>query len=139
MAARSESGFDKAYDETHLEYPCFGAVHDVSAKDWWRRCIIRSFEIAREDAVGSVAPEQRVDALEDALLLVRVQRGHVRVRAGILARDLKRSDNASPPPVFGGHVVHGAEAGVLQMGLVIRLIKTVLDVFSRRTGTVKQI
>ena len=30
-----ESGFDKAYDETHEEYPCFGAVHDVSAKDWW--------------------------------------------------------------------------------------------------------
>ena len=48
--AQLESGFDKAYDETHLEYPCFGAVHDVSAKDWWRRCIIRSFEIAREDA-----------------------------------------------------------------------------------------
>ena len=45
-----EAGFDKAYDETHEEYPCFGAVHDVSAKDWWRRCIIRSFEIAREDA-----------------------------------------------------------------------------------------
>ena len=45
-----ESGFDKAYDETHEEYPCFGAVHDVSAKDWWRRCIIRSFEIARADA-----------------------------------------------------------------------------------------
>jgi len=43
-----KNGFDKAYAETHELYPCFGAGA-VSTKDWWRRCIVRSFEIARDD------------------------------------------------------------------------------------------
>eukprot|EP00629_Pelagomonadales_sp_RCC1024_P000995 CAMPEP_0119266238 /NCGR_PEP_ID=MMETSP1329-20130426/4791_1 /TAXON_ID=114041 /ORGANISM="Genus nov. species nov., Strain RCC1024" /LENGTH=292 /DNA_ID=CAMNT_0007266107 /DNA_START=178 /DNA_END=1056 /DNA_ORIENTATION=- len=42
-----EKGFGAAYKETHAKYPCFGA-DQLSVKEWWRECILRSFEIARE-------------------------------------------------------------------------------------------
>lgn len=47
-----ESGFAKAYAETHDAYPCFGAGV-VSTKEWWRKCILRSFEAAREATGGA--------------------------------------------------------------------------------------
>jgi len=36
--------FNEAYHETSDAHPCFGN-HEMSAKDWWRRCVKRSFEL----------------------------------------------------------------------------------------------
>mmetsp|Transcript_30109 Transcript_30109/g.56874 ORF Transcript_30109/g.56874 Transcript_30109/m.56874 type:complete len:350 (-) Transcript_30109:305-1354(-) len=36
--------FNRAYVETSMSYPCFGNS-EISAKDWWRRCVGRSFEL----------------------------------------------------------------------------------------------
>lgn len=37
--------FANAYYECCQLYPCFGG-DEISSKEWWRRCVIRSFEIA---------------------------------------------------------------------------------------------
>lgn len=37
--------FSQAYNECCLQYPCFGGSQ-LSAKDWWKLCVSRSFEIA---------------------------------------------------------------------------------------------
>ena len=47
--AGSVSGF-KTQSIVGLSQSCIGIAHKKTPKDWWRRCIIRSFEIAREDA-----------------------------------------------------------------------------------------
>lgn len=38
------SCFNQAYHETSNVYPCFGGA-EISAKDWWRRCVERNFEL----------------------------------------------------------------------------------------------
>jgi putative hydrolase of the HAD superfamily len=42
---RFAEAFRLAYKETSLKYPCFGA-DEMSAKEWWRLCVLRSFELA---------------------------------------------------------------------------------------------
>ena len=37
--------FRRAYEETSMEFPCFGG-NDLSAKEWWRLCVLRSFDLA---------------------------------------------------------------------------------------------
>lgn len=37
--------FSQGYRECCQIYPCFGG-HDISAKEWWKRCVLRSFELA---------------------------------------------------------------------------------------------
>ncbi|KAL7561229.1 hypothetical protein ACA910_004150 [Epithemia clementina (nom. ined.)] len=37
--------FNQAYKEMSKRYPCFGA-NEISAKDWWRKTVLRSFELA---------------------------------------------------------------------------------------------
>ena len=44
--------FNKAYKETSISHPCFGN-HMISAKDWWRRCVNRSFELVGTDLSAS--------------------------------------------------------------------------------------
>ena len=39
------SAFGKAYKETSKLYPCFGGA-DMTAKEWWRICVIKSFRYA---------------------------------------------------------------------------------------------
>mmetsp|Transcript_98 Transcript_98/g.263 ORF Transcript_98/g.263 Transcript_98/m.263 type:complete len:327 (+) Transcript_98:101-1081(+) len=39
------SAFERAYKETSKLYPCFGR-EDMTAKDWWRICVLKSFEYA---------------------------------------------------------------------------------------------
>lgn len=74
-----------------------------------------------------MAPKQRVDALEDALLLIGVQRRDVGVGARVLSRNLERSNNTAAPPVFGGHVVHGADARIFLVRLVVGLVEAALQ------------
>mmetsp|Transcript_20245 Transcript_20245/g.31634 ORF Transcript_20245/g.31634 Transcript_20245/m.31634 type:complete len:309 (+) Transcript_20245:161-1087(+) len=44
--------FNKAYKETSVSHPCFGNSC-ISSKEWWRRCVKRSFEL-----VGTSMNEQ---------------------------------------------------------------------------------
>ncbi len=37
--------FRQAYKETSAQYPCFGG-HDITAKEWWRQCVAKSFRLA---------------------------------------------------------------------------------------------
>eukprot|EP00550_Attheya_septentrionalis_P000750 CAMPEP_0198288206 /NCGR_PEP_ID=MMETSP1449-20131203/6797_1 /TAXON_ID=420275 /ORGANISM="Attheya septentrionalis, Strain CCMP2084" /LENGTH=334 /DNA_ID=CAMNT_0043986319 /DNA_START=66 /DNA_END=1070 /DNA_ORIENTATION=+ len=39
------SAFGRAYKETSRQHPCFGN-DKMSAKDWWRICVLRSFQLA---------------------------------------------------------------------------------------------
>jgi len=100
-----ESGFDKAYDETHQEYPCVGAVHNVSAKDWWRRCIIRSFEIAREDA-GADPDVPALDANQQERVFQRIY------------------------ALFGSHATYGVFADVIPFLTWARRRKIVTGIIS---------
>ena len=45
VASKLALSFHDAYRETSTKYPCFGNSK-LSAKDWWRACVLRSFEIA---------------------------------------------------------------------------------------------
>jgi len=45
VASKLALSFHDAYRETSRKYPCFGNSK-LSAKDWWRACVLRSFEIA---------------------------------------------------------------------------------------------
>jgi hypothetical protein len=40
--------FNKAYKETSFLQPCFGG-QDISAKQWWRECVTKSFQYAGAD------------------------------------------------------------------------------------------
>ena len=40
-----EEAFKQAYRETCRNYPCFGS-HRITAKEWWKICVARSFEEA---------------------------------------------------------------------------------------------
>lgn len=40
-----ENAFNRAYKETSIRYPCFGGG-TLPAKDWWRICVMRSFDLA---------------------------------------------------------------------------------------------
>jgi FMN phosphatase YigB (HAD superfamily) len=44
--------FNQAYHETSNVHPCFGGK-EISAKDWWRRCVERSFELVGTTMTGS--------------------------------------------------------------------------------------
>mmetsp|Transcript_37490 Transcript_37490/g.65758 ORF Transcript_37490/g.65758 Transcript_37490/m.65758 type:complete len:320 (+) Transcript_37490:255-1214(+) len=46
--------FNQAYRETSSAHPCFGNS-EISAKDWWRRCVQRSFELV---GTTMTVPEQ---------------------------------------------------------------------------------
>mmetsp|Transcript_30684 Transcript_30684/g.49890 ORF Transcript_30684/g.49890 Transcript_30684/m.49890 type:complete len:261 (-) Transcript_30684:110-892(-) len=46
---RMLDGFKKAYDLTCDEYRCFGAFDGMTAKEWWRECVYRSFVEAGYD------------------------------------------------------------------------------------------
>jgi len=46
--------FRQAYKDTCNEYPCFGGS-DITAKEWWKLCVLRSFELAG----ASMTPEQQ--------------------------------------------------------------------------------
>ena len=48
--------FNQAYHETSSAHPCFGNS-EISAKDWWRRCVQRSFELV---GTTMTAPEQEM-------------------------------------------------------------------------------
>lgn len=37
--------FSKAYKETCMFHPCFGG-DEMTAKEWWRECVIKSFQYA---------------------------------------------------------------------------------------------
>ena len=39
------TAFNKAYKETCKVHPCFGG-DDITAKEWWRLCVLKSFEYA---------------------------------------------------------------------------------------------
>lgn len=71
-----EEGFRVAYNETHAKYPCFGGVHDVGCKDWWRACVLRSFEVAREmeldDDRGNVGALPRLTDDEQERVFQRI-------------------------------------------------------------------
>jgi putative hydrolase of the HAD superfamily len=43
--ARISKAFGIAYKETCTKYPCFGGS-DITAKQWWRECVARSFYLA---------------------------------------------------------------------------------------------
>ena len=40
-----QDAFKQSYQECTRIYPCFGG-QDVTAKEWWRKCVLRSFELA---------------------------------------------------------------------------------------------
>jgi REG-2-like HAD superfamily hydrolase len=42
---RFSDAFRLAYKETSRNHPCFGA-DEMSAKEWWKLCVLRSFELA---------------------------------------------------------------------------------------------
>ena len=44
-ASKISASFNKAYKETSIRYPCFGG-DEVSAKQWWRECVVKSFRLA---------------------------------------------------------------------------------------------
>ena len=44
-ASKISESFNRAYKETSIRYPCFGG-DEVSAKQWWRECVVKSFRIA---------------------------------------------------------------------------------------------
>jgi len=48
--------FNQAYHETTLRHPCFGNS-EISAKEWWRRCVGRSFELV---GTTMTVPEQEM-------------------------------------------------------------------------------
>jgi putative hydrolase of the HAD superfamily len=47
-ASKITDAFHKAYKETSTKYPCFGGS-DITAKQWWRECVCRSFCLAGSD------------------------------------------------------------------------------------------
>lgn len=49
--------FNRAYQETCQNHPCFGGS-ELGAKDWWRRCVNRSFELV--DVHMTAAEQERV-------------------------------------------------------------------------------
>lgn len=49
--------FSQAYRETSSTHPCFGGS-EISAKEWWRRCVLRSFEL-----VGTPLQSHQKDAV----------------------------------------------------------------------------
>jgi putative hydrolase of the HAD superfamily len=44
-ASKINDAFGRAYKETSNLYPCFGGS-DITAKQWWRECVSRSFNLA---------------------------------------------------------------------------------------------
>lgn len=40
---RMHEGFKIAYKEMDSKYPCFGKVHNVPNRDWWRMCVQNAF------------------------------------------------------------------------------------------------
>lgn len=56
-SGRIEDAFKVAYDETSDRYPCFGGK-STTAKEWWRICVMRSFELAGVEM--SSGEEERV-------------------------------------------------------------------------------
>lgn len=54
MSDRIAGSFKEAYDETCERHPCFGGS-DLTAKDWWRRCVTRSFELSGVDMTDAEA------------------------------------------------------------------------------------
>jgi hypothetical protein len=47
--------FNKAYKEMSHRYPCFGGS-EISAKEWWKLTVLRSFELA---GVDNMTPQQQ--------------------------------------------------------------------------------
>ena len=45
VSDRISGSFNDAYEETCERYPCFGGSR-ITAKNWWRQCVARSFELA---------------------------------------------------------------------------------------------
>jgi putative hydrolase of the HAD superfamily len=43
--SKISAAFNQAYKETCHKYPCFGG-DVISAKSWWRKCVIKSFRLA---------------------------------------------------------------------------------------------
>lgn len=50
-----EHAFKQAYKETCAAHPCFGA-DDMATRDWWRTCVLRSFELADCDFTKDLSP-----------------------------------------------------------------------------------
>ena len=40
--SKINEAFGKAYKETSERFPCFGG-DDLTAKQWWRECVVKSF------------------------------------------------------------------------------------------------
>lgn len=41
-SSKINDAFGRAYQETSDKYPCFGG-DDITAKEWWKECVLRSF------------------------------------------------------------------------------------------------
>lgn len=54
QASLLPNAFKRAYKETSISYPCFGNSC-ISSKEWWRRCVRRSFDLVGADMTE---PEQ---------------------------------------------------------------------------------
>ena len=80
-------------------------MHDVSAKDWWRRCIIRSFEIARQDA-GADPDVPALDADQQERVFQRIY------------------------ALFGSHATYGVFADVIPFLTWARRRKIVTGIIS---------
>eukprot|EP00547_Thalassionema_nitzschioides_P006060 CAMPEP_0194207458 /NCGR_PEP_ID=MMETSP0156-20130528/6192_1 /TAXON_ID=33649 /ORGANISM="Thalassionema nitzschioides, Strain L26-B" /LENGTH=261 /DNA_ID=CAMNT_0038934229 /DNA_START=410 /DNA_END=1192 /DNA_ORIENTATION=+ len=49
-------GFKRAYKETAKVHPCFGG-DEISAKEWWRKCVIQSFRYAGATGIDEKTEE----------------------------------------------------------------------------------
>lgn len=45
--SKINEAFGRAYKETSDRFPCFGG-DEITAKLWWRECVIKSFRLAGE-------------------------------------------------------------------------------------------
>ena len=119
--AALEKGFQLAYNETHAAYPCFGG-NCISTKDWWRTCVLRSFEVARElelndglkndDAVPRLTEDQKervfkriyaqfgshstYSAFDDAIPFLRFAKRHGVITGIISNADERYGDSILP-------------------------------------------
>ena len=48
-ASKINEAFNRAYKETSENHPCFGGRDGISAKDWWKECVTKSFRLAGVD------------------------------------------------------------------------------------------
>jgi putative hydrolase of the HAD superfamily len=104
---RFSEAFRLAYKETSLKYPCFGA-DEMSAKEWWRLCVLRSFELAgahlsehQQDVVfqriySTFGSHAAYEVFQDALPFLRWAQRHGIVCGVLSNADERYGDSILP-------------------------------------------